>query len=514
MTSYVLAYDVGTSSVKTTLVDDQGKIHQVSQKEYPIHYPHPGWAEQDPMDYWNAIIETTRTIAESINKDDIKGLIFTCQAMGVIPISKDGSILHNNITWVDGRAEKQAIKMMNKLGGRKIFRNIIGIEVTGKDVIPKLMWLKQERPDIYNNTETILDVNGFLKFMATGERVFEWSGACSYAFDLKKKDFDRIVFKFMGVDLKKLPSLVRSIDAVGNGLLPDIADKMGLNPGTKVFGGMDDVQSAAMGSTAIDEGEIHVYLGTSAWVCASTKTAPKFKNAIVTLQGADPERNIVVGVTESGGALLEWAVKELYKGLGVSHAQENIFELMDKEISSVDPGSEHLIFTPWVLGERAPISTTTTRGTIFNLGLEHSRAHIVRAIDEGIAYNLRWILQQFKENYGFDPDVIKVVGGGSQSRVWMQILADVLQKPVETLAGDTKKFAGAIGAAMTAFVGLGVYDDFMEIKKILKVEERFEPDSGHFGIYDKLFADYQRIFHDMRNLYTQANARRFTEVMK
>ncbi|MDF1539433.1 MAG: FGGY-family carbohydrate kinase [Candidatus Thorarchaeota archaeon] len=477
---YVIAHDVGTSSVKTVLIDSTGKVLGHSIEEYPLHTPRPGWVEQDPADYWDAIVKATRRVVENSQfvMNDLVGIIFTTQAMGIIPVDGDGNVLHPNISWVDGRAEKQAKQIMRKIGGSKIFKSLIGIEITGKDVVCKLLWIKQERPELYEKTDLFLDVNGYLKFRATGEKVTEWSGACSYSFDLKKKEWDSMIFKLIGVDKSKLPPLVRSVDSVGNGLTKSAADDLGLPEGTPVFGGCDDTQSALVGSTAVDEGEAHIYLGTSAWFGVASENAPKFKNGAVTLQSADPDKNIVVGITESAGIILEWVSKELYKGMKLDPNDDEVFHLMDQEIASVSPGSDYLIFTPWVLGERCPVSTTTTRGTIFNLGLEHKRAHIIRAIDEGVAYNLRWIIENFESDFGFKISNIKVVGGGSLSKEWMQILADVTKREIETV--EQPKFAGSIGAAMTAFVGAGIFPEFRTVKDIVKVTGTFNPKEENF----------------------------------
>ncbi|MHA1907611.1 MAG: xylulokinase [Candidatus Thorarchaeota archaeon] len=506
---YVIAHDVGTSSVKTAIIDSTGRVVAHAIEEYPLHTPRPGWIEQDPDDYWNAIVKATRSVVQESNlmMDDLVGIIFSTQAMGIIPVDSEGNVLHPNISWVDGRAEKQAKQIMRKIGGTKVFKSIIGIEITGKDVVCKLLWIKQERPVLYEKTDLFLDVNGYLKFKTTGEKVTEWSGACSYSFDLKKKEWDSMIFKLIGVDQNKLPPLVRSIDKVGEGLTKEAAEEMGLPEGTPVFGGSDDTQSALVGSTAVDEGEAHIYLGTSAWFGVATEKAPKFKNGAVTLQSADPEKNIVVGITESAGIILEWVSKELYKGMKLDPNDDEVFHLMDQEIASVPPGSDHLIFTPWVLGERCPVSTTTTRGTIFNLSLEHKRAHIIRAIDEGVAYNLRWIIENFEDDFGFKISTIKVVGGGSLSKEWMQILADVTKRDIETL--EQPKFAGSIGAAMTAFVGAGIFPEFRTVKDIVKVTGTFNPKEENFEIYDSLFQSYKVLYESLKNLYKKTNEERF-----
>jgi len=174
---YVIAHDVGTSSVKTALIDSTGTVVGHAIEEYPLHTPRPGWVEQDPTDYWNAIVKATRKVVEKsqFKMDDLVGVIFTTQAMGIIPVDVEGNVLHPNISWVDGRAEKQAKQIMRKIGGTKVFKSLIGIEITGKDVVCKLLWIKQERPELYEKTDLFLDVNGYLKYRATGEKVTEWS---------------------------------------------------------------------------------------------------------------------------------------------------------------------------------------------------------------------------------------------------------------------------------------------------------------------------------------------------
>ena len=211
---YIIAHDVGTSSNKAVLIDVTGKVHCSASEVYPSFTPHPNWFEQNPSDYWDAVVKTTRSVMEKsqVLPKDIVAIVYTTQAMGIIPIDKTGMVLRPNITWVDGRAEKQARQIMRKFGGARVFKTMVGIELMGKDVIPKLLWLKQEESQVYRQTEFILDVNGYLKYKSTGRKVAEWSGACSYGFDLSKKDWLRFFFRAAGIDDRKLPPLVRSVD--------------------------------------------------------------------------------------------------------------------------------------------------------------------------------------------------------------------------------------------------------------------------------------------------------------
>lgn len=507
-TRYIIAHDVGTSSDKAVLFDTGGKIYTSSQYPYPISFPHPNWVEQNPEDYWRAIIKSTKDVIEKsgILPKDVIGMVFTTQAMGIIPISGDGKVLRPNITWVDGRAQKQAVEIMKKFIGEGVFKSIVGIELMGKDVIPKLLWIKEEEHNVYEQSKYFLDVNGYLKFMATGKAVSEWSGACSYGFDLKKKDWMKVIFKAAGIDVEKLPPLVRSTENVG-GLTSKAADDLGLLEGTPVFGGCDDTQSAAIGSSAVLDGEAHIYLGTSAWVGVSTKKTLKFKNAAVCLQSADPGMNIVVGITESAGSNIKWIADEFYKHEQQDPNVSDIYALMDEHVSKVPAGSDYLICTPWMQGERCPVSSTTTRATLFNISSGHTREHLMRAVYEGVAYNLRWILENYKRDFNFEIPAVKIIGGGALDRQWMQIISDVSKKIIETT--KEPKMAGAMGAAMCAAVGLGVYRDFTAIKDIVQINVRYIPNENNYHIYDSLYKSYKSIYNSLKNVYKDINSPRF-----
>ena len=507
---YFIAHDVGTSGVKSIVIDETGNVLSHAIEVYPLQQPRPGWVEQKPEDYWRAVCKASTSIVQNsrVSKEDIKGIVFTTQAMGIIPVSSSGEILHPNISWVDGRAEAEASKVMKKFLGKKVFKAIVGIEITGKDVIPKLMWIRDHLPDVYAKTDKFLDVNGYLKFMSTGRKVAEWSGACSYAFDLKKKDWERIFYKIAGIDLKKLPDLVRSVDEVG-GLTQEAANDMGLSAGIPVYGGCDDTQSAVVGSGAIGEGEAHIYLGTAAQVTVSTKKNLKFKNGAVCLQNADPEMNLVVGVTEAAGVNVEWLINSFYASEKASMTQSAIFEYFEKEIRTIVAGSDHLIFTPWFLGERCPVSTTTTRATLFNLSHGHSRAHIARAHLEGVAYNIRWILDNMEKDFGFKLPSVRIIGGGSSNDAWMQIIADVTKRQVHRT--NQPRHAGAIGGAMCAMVGHGTFENFSRISDIVKVTQTFEPQAANFSIYDELFSTYQSLYKSLKKTYISANLERFNK---
>ena len=506
MAKNIMAHDMGTSSDKAVLVDFSGNIVATAVEPYPTFYPNPAWVEQNPEDYWQAVCKaSSRIINENrIAAEDVKGVVFSTQAQGIIPVDESGKVLYNNITWVDGRAEKQAQSIMKKLGGKKLFTLAAGTPIMGKDCIPKIVWLKEERPEIYKQIYKILDVNGYLKYKCTGKMVTELSGASSYGLDLKKKDWLGVM-KLTGVDMEKLPPLVCSTDIVG-GLTVEAAEAMALPAGTPVFGGCDDVQAAAVGSGMCGDGDLHIYLGTSAWVAATSKTADKFMHGAAAIQSADKEMNLIAGITESAGANIQWLCDEFFAREKEEYG-DGIYKYMDDVIRTIPPGSDHLVCTPWMLGERCPVSSTTTRATLFNINMVHTREHLMRAVYEGIGYNLRWILENYKQDYGFTCDNFRIIGGGALDDGWMQIIADITGKHFAVVKDPRN--AGAVGVAVVALIGLGELPGFEAAKDFVQIEKRYKPDPENKAIYDDLFEDYKNIYKSLEKAYIIANGQRF-----
>ncbi|MGI6702112.1 MAG: xylulokinase [Christensenellales bacterium] len=503
---FILAHDIGTSSDKAVLVDFKGRIVATARCSYETYYPNPSWVEQKPEDYWAAVCDTSNRLVKENNIDpkEIKGIVFTTQAMGLIPVDSEGNTLYNNITWVDGRAEKQAQAIMRKFGGKKLFTAIVGTPIMGKDVIPKMRWLKDEHPEIFDKTKYFLDVNGYLKMKCTGRMVAELSGASSYGLHLKKNIW-LPAMKIIGMDMSKLPPLVKSTDNVG-GMTAKAAEETGLYEGLPVFGGSDDVQSAAIGSGMNKDEDIHIYLGTSAWVCAMSKTHTKFINGAAAIKSADPDMNIIVGITEAAGSNIQWLVDQFFKSEKEKHG-DGIYAYMDKVIEKIPPGSDSLICTPWMLGERCPVSTTTTRATLFNINAEHTREHLMRAIYEGIGYNLRWILENFRKDYGFSCNTFRIIGGGALDKGWMQIIADITG--VEFKVVKDPRNAGALGGAIIALIGLKEIESFEKASEFVEIESAYTPDPGNKAVYDKLYLSYKDIYYGLKDAYIRANSERF-----
>jgi xylulokinase len=359
--------------------------------------------------------------------------------------------------------------------------------------------LKNNEPEIYESGEVFLDTSGYLLYKATGLMAYEWSVASATGlFNNKRKKLDAFLMRFFGIDPRKFPNLLRSIDKVG-GLTQAAADELGLVPDIPVFGGAGDPMTAAVGSGTVTEGDAYLNLGTSAFIGLLTNRNLTGRRGLFTLQSADPDLLLLFGETSTAGATLEWAVRELY---GTESSAE-AFEKMGRDVEQVEPGAGGLIFTPWMYGERCPVPDESLRGAFVNLSINRTRQQMVRAIYEGIAYNLRWILESINDLYGIKVEMLRVLGGGAQGYTWLKIIADVTGCRLEILPNPRERLA--VGAALLVTIGLKISPSFEALQSLVPVELVVEPDVSHQDVYTKQFTAYKRIYPALRDLYHDLN---------
>jgi xylulokinase len=293
---------------------------------------------------------------------------------------------------------------------------------------------------------------------------------------------------------------------VGN-LTAGAAREYGLLEGTPVIAGAGDAPCALIGSGAVDEGDGHVCLGTSGWVGVTTKRTPRGKCGVATIQSADPDKAFLIAETEAAGACLQWLADEMYGKEKIEYGVPDVYAFMDREVAEVPPGSNCVLFTPWLYGERAPVDDCYVRAAFFNLSAEHRRRDMLRAVYEGVAYNIRWLVEIVEKEFKFPLPVLRVIGGGAKSKPWMQILADVTKRRVEAVANPQE--AGAVGAALVAGVGLGIYRDFASLKKVVRIDGVFQPRAQNSEVYDSLFDAYKEVYRSLRQFYSKLNRERF-----
>jgi xylulokinase len=511
MAEYIIAHDVGTSGSKAILVDTGGNVHGRSFEAYKVHYPRPDWAEQEPEDWWKAIETSTRRLLEEtgVSPRNIMCVTHSTQMLGIVPMGADGSPLRRAIIWLDNRACGQAKQMMRRFVHARVFSLVAGAPLCGKDCIPKLLWLKAEENDTYRAMCRFLDVNGYLIYRSTGNMVMELTGASVYGIDLKKKRWLTGVFRYLGLDTGKLPPLVRSTDQVGV-LTREAAEALGLLEGTPVIAGAGDAPCAAVGSGAVGEGEGHMYLGTSGWIGVVTGGTPRGKCGAATIHSADPNKAFLIAETETAGACLEWVAEELYPAERNDPAIPDIYAYLDEVAAKVPAGSDYVIFTPWMYGERAPIADCNVRSSFLNLSADHHRGNMLRAVYEGVGYNMRWIAEIMDTKFGFPLPTLRAIGGGARSAAWMQMLADITNRRVEAVRHPQE--AGAVGAALVAAVGLGLYPSFDVLRQVVQVDRQFDPRGENARLYDCLYRSYRDAYAGLKAFYRRLNRRRLDEL--
>jgi xylulokinase len=309
----------------------------------------------------------------------------------------------------------------------------------------------------------------------------------------RRREWSRLLARLVGLDLEKMPPIRSSIDVVGT-LREGAAWEMGLAGGTPIIAGMADIPAAAAGSGALEDGDAHINIGTSSWLCLSVSRPRNLgRNGIAPVVSADPEMYLMIGESETAGACLGWFAENLYPPGAARQAGEDsdVFRALDGIVAGMEPGAGRMLFAPWMFGERSPVTDTSVRASFVNLSLEHGRDHMLRAIYEGVAFNLRWLLDT-AAGAGFACDPLRAIGGGAKSDVWMQIIADITGRRVEAV--EHPQEAGAMGCALAAALAVGKRGPFREIKRAVRVRDCFEPRPDCCPIYDELYGAFRRIY--------------------
>lgn len=504
MADYLMAYDFGTSGTKAVLIDYEGNFIAASDCGYPLITPCFGYVEQDPDDYWEATCNVTRNVIKiaGIAKESVKGISFGTQGMGIIPVDKQGKVLYNNITWADSRAITQADKI----------NSIIGEEAqNANDVVSKLLWLKENKPDIYKETKYFLDCTGYLVYKSTGIAAMELTNSGPYSLEPEWKAYKERLYSVAGIDLDKMPPLKICTEYVGN-LTPESAEELGLTTNTTVFMGTGDVGAAAAGCGCCQEGDASIYLGSSAWlsVMRDKNRLKKTSTGIYQITSIDKDILIYGGCVQSACMTQNWAIQQFYgkesqmikSGSPEYIKYKNIFSYIDDQISNVEPGSKNMIATPWLHGEHCPVLDEKARAVFLNVTSQHDRRHFINAILEGICYSLRWQTEYYTRDTGLMLSSVGAVGGGALSDHWMQMMSDIMNLPVYRT--KNAMHAGAIGAAIAAGVGLGLYK-CDQIKDHIGIDKTFYPRQENVTTYDRLYGIFKKVYPSLKDIFADLN---------
>jgi xylulokinase len=505
----ILAFDLGTGGNKSVLYHSDGTLLGSAFAPYDTFYPQSGWAEQQPLDWWESIVTSTKKLlAETkINKSDIACISMSGHGIGVIPVDKEGNLLRDKtLLWSDGRALAQSKMYFEKMDYEHWY------EITGAGIRPdiyiifKIMWHRDNEPELYKNTYKFIGTKDYINMKMTGNILSDFSDASwSGVQDLVAWNYSEELLEPTGVDREKLPELYPSTHIVGD-LLPKAAEELGLNAGIPIICGGYDGSCTALGAGNYKANRVYNYVGSSSWIsAASDKPIINKKNKAYCYCHVVPEMiNSTVSIFSAGGSY-QWFRDILCKE-ELSAAKEDkrdVYEIMGEEALQSPVGSNNLIFNPSLIGGGTAFPSPHIRGAFLNLGLEHTKSDLVRSVMEGVALDLRFALDTLRRT-NLTVNEIRIVGGGSKSELWRQIFADVYNTDI--VLTNIGQEAAALGAATIAGVGAGLWKDFSIVDDIAKTESVKHPIKENVAEYEKRLPLFQFASEKLVEIGEKANA--------
>jgi xylulokinase len=501
----MMGIDVGTSGTRAVIVRPDGHVTGATTADHqPMRMPKPGWAEQDPEDWWQATIAAVRGALKQahLQGGDIAAVGLSGQMHGVVCLDKSSLVLRPALLWCDQRSQVQCDWITSKVGADRLIKLVSNPALTGFSA-PKLLWVRDNEPSSYERTTHFLLPKDYVRFRLTGEFATEVSDASgTLLFDVTHRRWSKELIEALHIDAQMLPRAFESPEVTGQ-ITVETALLTGLKAGTPVVGGGGDQAASAVGNGIVLAGLTSATLGTSGVIFAYTDL-PKLdpQGRVHTFCHAVPGKWHVMGVTQGAGLSLRWFREQL----GASEAWyarqtgEDAYNLIIKEAEKVPGGSSGLLFLPYLMGERTPHLDAQARGMWFGLTAAHTRAHLIRSILEGVAFSLRDSLEIFKE-LGIPVEQIRASGGGSRSFLWRQIQADIYGKEVVTLRESE---GSAFGAALLAGVGSGIYASVEEsAREALQIQDCLLPIEENVRLYDRQYEVYRQLYPAVKGLAHQ-----------
>ena len=497
---YLLGIDIGTSGAKTALFDTDGKAACSVTIEYPLYQPNNGWAEQDASDWWNAARDGIRQViaAGGVNAADIKGVGLSGQMHGLVMLDKDGALLRRSIIWCDQRTGAECDKLNRLIGKKRVIEITANPAMTGFTA-SKILWVQDNEPEIYSRCAHILLPKDYIRYMLTGEFATDVSDAAGMQLmDIGRRDWSPEVLSKLGVDRSLLCSMHESQDVTGS-VHGRAAAETGLLPGTIVVGGAGDNAAAAVGTGVVRPGCAFTTLGTSGVVyVVSDEVTIDLEGRVHTLCASVPGKWTVMSCTQAAGLSLQWlrdqvCFEEKEEG---RRSNTDPYVIMDEMAAGVEPGSGGLIYLPYLMGERSPHPDPDCRGVFFGLSAKHTRADMIRAVMEGVAFSQKECVDVFRE-MGVSISDMMICGGGGRSALWRRMLADLYRRPVSTVKTDE---GPALGAAILAGVGAGIYSDLVQAcGHIIQKKETVNPIAENYAAYEGYYELYKKLYIDLKD---------------
>ena len=499
---YLLGIDVGTSGTKTVLFHRSGETIASHTEEYPLYQPQNGYAEQNPADWWNAVVKTIREVLKisGIDAKQIKGIGISGQMHSLVMLDQSGNIIRPAILWCDGRTAKECEEITERVGAPRLIEITANPALTGFTA-GKILWVRKHEPENYAKCAHILLPKDYIRYCLTGEFATEVSDASGMQLlDVPKRCWSDEILEALEIDKSILGRIYESQEVTGT-VCKAASELTGLAEGTIVVGGAGDNAAAAVGTGVVEDQKAFTTIGTSGVVYThSSRPVIDPKGRVHTFCCAVPGAWHVMGVTLGAGLSLKWyrdhfcnAEKETAAQMGVDP-----YYLMDQEAERIPAGSNRLYYLPYLMGERTPHLNPDARGVFFGLSAIHTKADLLRAIMEGVTYSLRDCLEVIKE-MGLHFDTMLACGGGGASPLWRQMLADVYQIPVSTLAA---KEGPALGAAILAGTGAGIYESVPAACRELIQTKQTQSPSKDAQNYERFYQMYRKLYPKLKDEFS------------
>ncbi len=489
MQEYLLAFDVGTTSCKACLFDTELKLIASAVSGYETAHPYPGWAEHQCSDWLDAIIRNMKELLDVSQIDPKAVIAIGLDTLGstLVPVDGEGNALGSGLIWMDRRSSREC-SMIDSIIGDDLLR-INGNHNDPSNIAPKILWMKANKPEIYKRTSSFLHANGYIAQFLTGLPSMDITeGGLTQLFDIQRGCWSRELTSDCGIDQEKLPEIVPCHRPLGR-LTSRAAKLLGLPSGIPVMPGAMDMVSAALGSGVVSEGDTYVSAGTVTAVGVCRKTPIPHKDLHL-YHHIIPDTWISAAGVDYGGAGFRWFQKLL---------EIRSFGEIDRMISEADRGSEPLIFLPYMVGQRAPLWNSQTRGVLLGLHPSTTEVELFRAFMEGNALGVRRILDIIGST-GVTPGMMKLTGGCSNSEPWIRIFADVSSLPI-TIPGEMD--VASLGGAISAAIGVGLYPDFSSLPDLTRDLEVLEPDRSAVDLYHEYFRVFNRALDQMMPVYQE-----------
>lgn len=502
--AYLIGVDLGTSGTKTVLFAEDGTVAASCTIEYPLYQPQNGWAEQDPLDWWNAVCGTTKAVIAKagISASEIKGVGLSGQMHGLVMLDKSGNVLRKSIIWCDQRTAKECEEITQKVGAGNLIKITANPALTGFTA-SKIMWVKNNEPEIYEKCAHILLPKDFIRYKLTGEFATEVSDASGMQLlDVPNRKWSDQVLDALQIEKSLLGKVYESPEITGK-VTKAASDLTGLAEGTAVVGGAGDNAAAAVGTGTVQDGRAFTTIGTSGVVFAHTsKLSIDPKGRVHTFCCAVPGAWHVMGVTQGAGLSLKWfrdnfCHEEMIAAAGM---KKDPYFLMDKQAEEIPIGSDRLLYLPYLMGERTPHLDPNCRGVFFGLSAMHTRQHLLRAVMEGVTFSQRDSVEVLRE-MGVSINEMLACGGGGSSPLWRQMLADIYDCPVKTVVS---KEGPALGVAILAGAGTGVYSSVQDgCAAVIKTNPPQNPISQNSAEYEKFYNIYRALYPALKNNFSE-----------